>query len=44
MLYNPTNEFIYFITYTLSQLENILFDLTLKKKTNQNETKVIDKF
>lgn len=44
MLYNPTNKFIYFITYTLSQLENILFDLTLKKKTNQNETKVIDKF
>lgn len=42
MLYNPTNEYIYF--NTIAVRKHILFDLSFKKKTNQNETKVIDKF
>lgn len=42
MLYNPTNEYIYF--NTIAVRKHILFDLSFKKTTNQNETKVIDKF
>lgn len=42
MLYNPTNEYIYF--NTIAVRKHILFDLSFKKKTNQNKTKVIDKF